>query len=161
MEKSEISKFQLEILVNSIEVLPDYIKQAFLKSLNKYLTTQDFENKKLCIRSVYNIFNLLSAIGNKELFLNGKIIFLQDHGGIFDYISENQCTGNEQYLFPGCEISKDVNNSYIYLKLRSLVPKNANLKFASVGTLSLPLESLTINTKYNSKLITKLKELLI
>ena len=160
MERHEISKLQFEILVKSIDVLPDYIKHAFLKSFSKFIAQKTAEERKFTMRAAYNIFNLLSVIGSKDLFLNGRVIFTVDMGKIFKYIAEDLAEDDKLYLFPGCEISRDITNTYLILTIYSIVPKTGNLKFSS-DAISLPVETLTINTKYNNTLITKLKELLI
>jgi len=162
MERQEISLFQLEILIKSIDVLPDYIKNAFFKHLKKELTDKILEQKKFVIRSAYNVFNLLSVIGSRDLFLNGKVIFTVDMGTIYKHFAEDCAQPDTLELFPCCEMSRDTANTYIYLNLSKIVPRNnQNLKFSSSKSVMTPIETLTINTKYNNSLIMKLKELLI
>jgi len=161
MEKQEISLFQLEILIKSIDILPDYMKSAFLKFFKKDLANKQIDKKKFTVRSAYNVFNLLSIIGSKELFLNGKVVFTVDLGIIYKHFAEDFDQNDKLELFPCCEISRDLTNTYIMLNLYKIIPKNNNLKFSTASAIVMPVETLTINTKYNNSLISKLKELLI
>ena len=161
MERQEISLFQLEILIKSIDVLPDYMKSSFLKFFKKALHSKTIDEKKFAIRSAYNVFNLLSVIGSKELFLNGKVVFTVDMGTIYKHFAEDFDQKDSMELFPCCEISRDLTNTYITLNLGKIVIKNSNLKFSTASAVVMPVETLTINTKYNNSLISKLKELLI
>jgi hypothetical protein len=161
MEKQEISILQLEILVKSIDVLPDYIKSSFLKFFKNELLDKTLDAKKFAVRSAYNVFNLLSVIGSKELFLNGKVIFTVDLGTIYKHFAEEFNEQDSMELFSGCAISRDLTNTYITLNLSKILIKNSNLKFSTPNSIVIPMETLTINTKYNNTLISKLKELLI
>lgn len=162
MERQEISLFQLEILVKSIDVLPDYIKNSFLKFFKKEITEKNLDQKKYAVRSAYNVFNLLSVIGSRELFMNGKMIFTVDMGNIYRYFAEESEALESLELFPGCSISRDITNTYLFLNLSKVIPRNnQSLKFSSPSSIVMPVETLTINTKYNNSLISKLKELLI
>lgn len=161
MERQEISLFQLEILVKSIDVLPDYMKSIFLKFFKRDLQGKTLEKKKFAIRAAYNVFNLLSVIGTKELFLNGKVVFTVDMGIIYKHFAEDFDQNNAMELFTCCEISRDLTNTYIMLNLSKILFKNNNLKFSTSSAVVIPVEILTINAKYNNTLISKLKELLI
>ena len=161
MERQEISLFQLEILIKSIDILPDYMKSSFLKFFKKDLESKTLDKKKFTVRSAYNVFNLLSMIGSKELFLNGKVVFTVDLGVIYKHFAEDFDQSDRLELFPCCEISRDLTNTYITLSLYKVTPRSSNLKFSTASALVVPVETLTINTKYNNSLISKLRELLI
>jgi hypothetical protein len=158
MRRLEVSLLQFKILVKSIDGLPDGIKDAFLEAFEKDLLKKELSEKIFTIRSAYNIFNLIGAIGSENLFLNGRTIFTGDMGKIFFFLAEEFSSKIYLSLFPGCEISRDFSSSYINLCLNLFNYENKDFTLADS---SKPLETLTINTKYSNKLISQLKEILI
>jgi len=160
MKRLEVSELQLEILIKSIEVLTDDIKFSLIESVKEDLKKEKKTNKKRIIRNAYNILNMLAAIGSRDLFLNGRISFTNDNGKIFQFFIDDKIHSIERKLFKNCYISRDSDNSYITISLNNLIGIEDYSKI-SIDQIIPPLETLTINTKYNQKLIKKLKEMLI
>lgn len=158
MERLEVSLLQFKLLIKSIELIPDHIKDAFLEAFYNELQKKEIKDKISMVRGAYNIFNLYNSMASKNLFLNGRIVFSGDMGKIFFFLAEELCARVQINLFPGCDISRDFASSYISLCLNYFDYETKD--FLKPNYLK-PLEIVTVNTKYNNQLISQLKEILI
>jgi len=128
MAEGIISVHDIESLINRFKFLPKEMKDKLIYLMFNEIRNINSNMAEAILKNMYNVFTIAARFNNDSVFRNGRIIFRDDRGLIFESIMGPYQIAKNISLFSGCIISHDDNSTYISLNYSELSNPEINCK---------------------------------